>query len=139
LKLRPQADFWHFFCPVYPAARFAAYITLGFSMSDTTPRKADYLFYVFVVAIVMFGLYAGSHSLSGIGLTFDIAGFLLLWRFGLPSDIKPHGVVVGSTWDAKEDPDEKTRFILAKWSAHISVLLVLAGFVLQFVGTLAAR
>lgn len=104
-------------------------------MCHVTANKADRVVCVFVIAILALGIYLG-HSLSTVGLTLDIGGFLLLWRFGLPSEIKPNGIVAQSHWDQVEVPDEKSRFIFAKWASHLGVCLVLIGFLLQFLGSL---
>lgn len=103
-------------------------------MFPFTLNKKDQGVCVFVISTLSLGSYL-SHSLSTLGLTLDIAGFLLLWRFGLPSEIKPHGVVVQTQWDQIEVPDEKNRFIFAKWAGHTGVVLVLVGFILQFLGS----
>ena len=89
-----------------------------------------------ILATIVFacGIYYSKASISAIGLTFDITGFLLLWRFGLPSHLKPGGKVVGTEWDVSIDENEKNRFKSAKWISDLSVLSIVIGFVLQFLG-----
>ena len=91
-----------------------------------------------ILATIVFacGIYYSETSISAIGLTFDITGFLLLWRFGRPSRLKPGGKVVGTEWDVRIDENEKKRFNLAKWISEISVLSIVIGFVLQFLGSI---
>jgi hypothetical protein len=96
-------------------------------------NKLDIIVLAAAAVALVLGVYFGHRNWSAIGLSLDIAGFLLLWRFGLPSDLKPGGKIVGTEWDVTFSDSEKKRFEIAGWVCHISVGLVLAGFVLQFV------
>lgn len=84
----------------------------------------------------MIGMYFGYKSCATIGLTFDVFGFLLLWIFGLPSDIKPYGRVVMSEWDVEINLEEEKQFLFARGVSHAAVVFILFGFVLQFVSSL---
>ena len=85
------------------------------------------------IALVV-GVSYSSGSISAIGLTLDITGVIMLWHFGLPSLIKPEGKV-HTVWDEQINEVEKKRFIFAKWASDSAILLIVSGFVLQFMGS----
>jgi hypothetical protein len=93
---------------------------------------------VIILAIIVFacGVFYSKSSISAMGLTLDVTGFLLLWRFGLPSHLKPGGEVVGTRWDVEIDENEKKKFNFAKGIGDFSVLLIVTGFILQFIGNI---
>lgn len=97
--------------------------------------RKDYSVLVLTVFALVAGIAFAGCSLGRIGLALDITGFLLLWYFGLPSDLKPEGKVVRSEWDVEYDTKEKRRFYIAKFIGHLAVLLVVLGFVFQFLAT----
>ena len=107
-------------------------LNLGFSLLLT---RNDITLLVLVTMALTAGIFFASGSISAIGLTLDIAGVLMLWRFGLPSHLKPGGKVVNTEWDVEIDLVEKKRFAFAKWLSEIAVFLMTMGFVLQFIGS----
>ena len=73
-------------------------------------------------------------AISVIGLTLDIIGVLLLWRFGLPPDVRRSGE--SYLLLEQHDEDEKRKATLYDQRAHAALFLIVLGFVLQAVGTL---
>lgn len=75
-----------------------------------------------------------SSEISAFGLCLDIIGVLLLWRFGLPPDVRRSGhsylVLEG------EDENEKKKAKLYDKISHAAILLIVIGFALQAVGAL---
>jgi len=102
-------------------------------------KITDGIFFLVVVSIVLTGIYLADHSITGVGITLDFAGFILLWRFGLPNDIKINGVVSQAKWDVEVDAKELSRFFLAQKLAHLGIILVLAGLLLQFIDAVNLR
>lgn len=86
------------------------------------------------IALVV-GISYPNGSISATGLTLDITGVLLLWRFGLPSHLKPDGEV-HTEWDKKIDDVEKKRFAFAKKVSDVAILFIVSGFVMQFLGSI---
>ena len=67
-----------------------------------------------------------------LGLGLDIAGVILLFRFGLPPDVRRNGANY-FTWGADESEARKAKqYDKISWSA---LGLILLGFLLQFVST----
>ena len=98
-------------------------------------NRFDFVVLVIAGVSLLVGIRYGRESIAAIGLVLDIAGVLLLWRFGLPSDLKKGGQIA-TQLDVAIDPKEKVRFQFAKVVSHIAVLLIFAGFFLQFLGTI---
>ena len=90
---------------------------------------------VLATIVLVAGVSYSNGSISAIGLTLDITGVLLLWRFGLPSHLKPGGKV-HTEWDVEINDVEKKRYTFAKWESDVSVLFIVIGFVLQFMGSI---
>jgi hypothetical protein len=68
--------------------------------------------------------------LNCIGLTFDIIGVIMLFKYGLPSDINKDGHI-GIILD-QEDEDEKERWKKYNFFSRIALTLVIVGFMFQF-------
>jgi hypothetical protein len=67
----------------------------------------------------------------------DIVGVILLWRFGLPPDVNRHGarfVFPASASNSAEAVKAKIYDFFAK----VALLLIVLGFVFQFIGSLNA-
>lgn len=71
--------------------------------------------------------------ISFVGLSLDIIGVLLLWRFGIPPDIRRDGADVIVTGNTNEEEKNKGR--LYDLVAHGALALIVLGFLLQAVGT----
>ena len=87
------------------------------------------------VIFLAIGITYSKGSISAIGLALDVTGFILLWRFGLPSHLKPGGKVANVEWESRKDHTEENRYIFAKRIGDISVALIVSGFILQYLGT----
>lgn len=73
-------------------------------------------------------------AISAIGLCLDIAGVLLLWKFGLPPDVRRDGA---SFFRLEEtDESEKLRGDCYDLMSHIAIALIVFGFSMQLIGTL---
>jgi hypothetical protein len=81
---------------------------------------ADIFFILFAVIVTSAGIYFSLCSLTKLGLVLNIAGFILLLGFGLPSRFS-------TNWDINTD-----RYKVAKIISIIGVLLILTGFALQY-------
>ncbi len=70
-------------------------------------------------------------NLNSIGLCLDIVGALMLFKFGLPEDVRRDGTyfIAIETQDAAEVSKAKRYDFLAK----VSLGFILFGFILQFV------
>ena len=66
---------------------------------------------------------------NSLGLILDIAGVLLLWKYGLPESIDRTGEVHLVT----EEVDQEEKLKAAKYDvlAKVALSLVIAGFLLQ--------
>ena len=99
-------------------------------------NRFDSAILVVVAISLLVGIRCGRESIAAIGLVLDIAGVLLLWRFGLPSDLKKGGLIARTQWDVEIDSKEKARFDFATVASHVAVSLIFFGFLLQFLGTI---
>ena len=94
---------------------------------EAREKKLDNLIDLFFIGAAILTILIGSYfargSKSNTGLVCDMAGFLLIFGFGLPSRF-------ATAWDASP----KTE--MAKNISWIGVVLVTAGFVLQFLGNI---
>ena len=79
-------------------------------------------------------LQALNTALTTIGLSLDIVGVLLLWRFGLPPDVRRGGK--SFLLLEQSDEAEAKRAQLYDRFSHLAILLLVAGFALQLLGTL---
>jgi hypothetical protein len=99
--------------------------------------KRDDISVLLLAAIIFIvGLIYSNCSISAIGLALDISGVLLLWRFGLPSDLKIDGEVVGTRWDVEIDHKENQRYLFAKSISNLALVLIVVGFALQYLGSI---
>ena len=73
-------------------------------------------------------------EISALGLFLDIIGVLLLWRFGLPPDIRRsgHSYVLLEV----EDESEKKKAKLYDKISHVAILIIVLGFAFQAAGAL---
>ncbi len=78
-------------------------------------------------------------NISQIGLLVDIAGVLLLFKYGLPSDYI-HDTVSGghlildeNSADEQKELESKNRMI--KLMAYTGLIFLIVGFILQFIGS----
>lgn len=77
-------------------------------------------------------------TLNQYGLLIDIIGVLILFKFGLPSAFNENAGKVFLTIEDKSEEeigkeDRKNRFI--KIMSYVGLILILAGFLLQFIGS----
>ncbi len=75
-----------------------------------------------------------SDVLVAIGLLLDIAGVVLLWRFGLPAEVSR----TGASSLLLEETDEAQIGKARRYDqlSHLAIGLLVTGFTLQLVGTL---
>lgn len=77
-----------------------------------------------------------SLTLSQWGLIIDLIGVLLLFEYGLPSKIKDEegeGLSIGA--DEQEVENIRRHNIKIKRGAYAGLACILAGFLLQFIGS----
>ena len=74
-------------------------------------------------------------TLSAIGLTLNIVGTVLIWRFGLPAPLSREGTTYLISSDVDQSEVKKAR--LYDRYAQFGLSLLLTGFVLQLLGILA--
>lgn len=69
--------------------------------------------------------------INSLGLLIDIAGALLLWKFGLPEDVNREGL----SFLAIEETDEQERVKARKYDSYsrLALLFLIIGFILQLV------
>jgi len=80
-------------------------------------------------------------SLGRLGLLLDLVGAFLLWRGATPPVYRPaYGVIAPDDADPEKDEVE-WNVKAAKWDLlnRIGVVLLVAGFGLQLIGTWASR
>ena len=70
-----------------------------------------------------------SQILNCIGLTFDIIGVIMLFKYGLPSDVNKHGH--GFLILEQEDDDEKKKWKKYNFLSRMGLLLIIIGFIFQ--------
>lgn len=70
-----------------------------------------------------------------IGLLFDIAGVVLLFFYGIPPEVNPHGV----SFELREGTDEaeKQKWSKYKFRSNIALLLLIIGFGFQLFSVIA--
>ena len=71
--------------------------------------------------------------LTSIGLLLDIVGIGLLWKFGLPPDVRRGGV--GYLMLEESDPEEAAKAEKYDRYGRLGLGLLVLGFMLQFVGS----
>lgn len=69
-----------------------------------------------------------------IGLTFDIIGVLMLFKYGLPSDINKNGHI--SIITTQVDNDEIHKYKKYKRLSYIALSSIIIGFILQALSTI---
>jgi hypothetical protein len=70
-------------------------------------------------------------TLNTLGLLFDLFGVLLLFKFGLPSDIDKNGSI-GIILE-QEDEDEKKKWIQYNFWSKTGLGFISLGFILQII------
>ena len=76
-------------------------------------------------------------SLNNIGLTADILGVILIWKFGVPNDIRPEGesfLLIG-----KGDKEEIQKAKLYKIWQTMGLILLIIGFLSQLIGNIIKK
>ena len=68
--------------------------------------------------------------LNCIGLTFDIIGVLILFKFGLPSDVNQNGHI--ALIIEQEDEAEKRKWKKFNFLSRVGLAFILIGFAFQF-------
>jgi hypothetical protein len=70
-----------------------------------------------------------SNILNSIGLILDIVGVLMLFKYGLPTDLNPKGYV----YMAYEETDYKgiEKYKYYKKMSYLALTIVLIGFIVQ--------
>lgn len=82
-----------------------------------------------------FLLYIWYMNYSQIGLLLDIAGVLVLFKYGLPSKVRPvGGLNLGESEEDKKERENLNSKIVIK--ARIGLTLLILGFVFQFYGSM---
>lgn len=67
------------------------------------------------------------------GLVLDIIGVGLLWRFGLPPEVRRGGKIFMEF--EQEDEAEAKKARIYDFVSHTAIALIVLGFVLQAIGT----
>jgi hypothetical protein len=75
--------------------------------------------------------------LTVLGLAFDVVGVVLIYLYGLPPRVNPQGQIFLISEQA--DPAEVEKARRYHFRAHAGLALILAGFVLQLLGTVAQQ
>lgn len=69
--------------------------------------------------------------INSLGLIFDIIGVLILFKYGLPSNVSKNGEV-GMTFLTKDNEDEK-KYKKYKFRSNIGLIIIIIGFILQII------
>jgi hypothetical protein len=72
---------------------------------------------------------ATSTVVNSIGLVFDIAGVVMVWRYGLPQTLSREGVQYIIT--EQTDEAEKAKAARFDLLSRIGLILIIGGFALQ--------
>jgi hypothetical protein len=72
-----------------------------------------------------------SGSINCIGLVLDIIGVVVLFKYGLPADVSPGGII-GLALE-QTDKKEAERFIQYQWRSRLGLTAILAGFAIQLI------
>lgn len=70
-----------------------------------------------------------SSWVNSIGLLLDISGILILFKYGLPSDVFPNGMIPKEM----SGYDEKPKFLRYRKFARTGLALIILGFILQLI------
>jgi len=72
--------------------------------------------------------------INTLGLCMDIIGALLLFRYGLPSELKPGGFILGE--ESPEDERARLKYnAKIRFWAHVGLTLLIIGFIGQLVAS----
>lgn len=69
-----------------------------------------------------------------IGLTFDIIGIIVLFKYGLPQEINKHGH--GYLIVEQEDEEEKIKWEKYYFRSKLGLTSLIIGFILQIISTM---
>lgn len=72
-----------------------------------------------------------STTINSLGLILDIIGVVVLFKFGLPSNITKEGTVFLAV--QKSDEKEKKKYKKYEFWSRFGLLLLIIGFVMQIV------
>tara|TARA_R110000796_G_scaffold252631_3_gene389366 strand:- start:27960 stop:28196 length:237 start_codon:yes stop_codon:yes gene_type:complete len=72
-----------------------------------------------------------SNTINTIGLVFDIIGVLMLFKYGLPSEISKEGTVFLAV--QKSDESEKKKWKKYNFWSKVGLVLILIGFTFQII------
>ena len=72
--------------------------------------------------------------LIAFGLVLDIVGVGLLYRYGLPSDVHPHGGTIILWAGGKTDAEAQAEYRHYKRWSRIGLGFILAGFIVMLIG-----
>lgn len=75
----------------------------------------------------------GSRALTSVGLAMDLAGALLLWRFGLPKALRWDGAI-SLICEQRDEAEVVKARLYDRW-ATAALCLISTGFVLQLLAT----
>lgn len=73
---------------------------------------------------------------TSFGLVLGIFGAIMLWKFGLPPDVRRGGV--GFLQLEQHDPEEEAKAKRYDLLANIAIWMIVASFVLQFLASIYA-
>lgn len=78
-----------------------------------------------------------SADVSSVGLIADLVGAVLLFKYGLPGELNTSGTKYAVYNECT--PEEKAFIARAKWLSKTGLTLLIVGFALQLVGSVAGR
>ena len=78
-------------------------------------------------------MYLSSETINTVGLALDIVGVVLLFRFGLPPDVRRGGTV--SLILEQTDEDEARKAKRYDKFSYSALVMIVIGFLLQIVAT----
>lgn len=76
-------------------------------------------------------------TFNNLGLLLDIIGVILVWKFGVPNNIRPEGESFLLIGKGNKKEIQKTK-IYKIWQT-IGLILIILGFVFQFVGNIIKK
>ena len=75
----------------------------------------------------------GSRALTSVGLAIDLAGALLLWRFGIPEALRLDGAI-SLICEQRDEAEVAKARLYDRW-ARAALRLISTGFGLQLLAT----
>lgn len=72
-------------------------------------------------------------NLNSIGLCLDIIGVLMLFKFGLPEDVRRDGAYFLAIGKQNKEAEKAKRY---DCFAKVALMLIVVGFILQFIHSL---